>query len=214
MVQQQGDLRSKVLAAFQQLPAKRDMKHELETAVSAVVVLVGRDATRRPEGSPLPAFNVVGSERVREELKRTVTYADRLSKPSRKGQADPMAKLASHMLTLHRPTIDALAARGVLRHDLSQPAKVAAVARYVDLSRLPVVPGGRPANLRAQGIARVVAWHYEQVTGKRVGVSKGAFKSSDYGPFVRLLDDVFQIAGIRADPYVVAIAACKTRKNR
>jgi hypothetical protein len=45
-------------------------------------------------------------------------------------------------------------------------------------------------------------------------VSKGAFKDSDYGPFVSLLDDVLQIAGIDADAFAVAMVACKGRKTR
>lgn len=206
MVQQQGDLRSQVLAAFQRLPAKVDLKHELETAVSVVVVLARSDAVEQRKEAPLPAFHAIGRERVCEELKRLATYADRIDKPRRKGQDDPVVKMASHMRTLHGPTIDALAARGVLRHDLSNPVRIAVAARYVDLSRLPAVLGGRPANLRAQGIAKVLAWHYAAVTGKPPKVVHIP-DTADYGPFVELVCNVFKIAGIRANPLAAARVA-------
>lgn len=206
MVQQQRDLRSQVLTAFQRLPAKVDLKHELETAVSVVVVLAGRNAAEHRKGSPFPAFHAIGRKRVHGELKRLATYADRIGKPRRKGQADPVAKLASHMATLHGPTIDLLAAHGVLRNDLSRPSRIVDAPRDADLSRLPAVRGGRPANLRAQGIAKVLAWHYAAVTGlppKIVHIPE----TDDYGPFVELVCSVFKVAGIRANALAAARVA-------
>lgn len=208
-----NDVERRVFEAFERLGVEEADEFKLQTAVQTIAILVGADTIPY---RPLPAFQNIGRTRVEHEIKLVQQMAKRASRPVRKGQADPVRKLRRHMKTLHMPTIDALADVGVFRHDtVTDPVQTALRASMANISNLPdTVQGGRPSNLRAYGIAQVLAWHYEQVTGKRTGVSKGAFHESDYGPFVTLLDTILSIAGIRADPYVVAMAASKARKSR
>ncbi|MBD8898368.1 hypothetical protein [Rhodanobacter sp. DHG33] len=202
MAVQHDDLRVQVLAEFKKLPAKEGITHELDTAASVVMVLVC-NVPANQKGTPSPAFHRIGKTRVQAEVDRIINYAKRATRPIRKGQVDPVVKLATYLTKIHGPTIDVLASRGVLRYGPIDPAMITAHASSVDLSKVPNVTYGRPANLYVQGVAKVLAFHFHAITGKSPKIVHDPFNDT-YGAFVDLVSGVFEIAGIEANALAAA----------
>ncbi|MEP6898694.1 MAG: hypothetical protein ABI870_09200 [Rhodanobacter sp.] len=213
----------RVQEAFNRLPLNKGAEFILQTAVQTITLLV---SDQPGPYRPLPAFQRIGRARVAQEVEQVRLYAERCATNPRKGQADPFRKLSAHLDSLHGTTIDVLADHGLLRQGaLDDPARTALLAATVDISGVHrTIPGGRPANLRALGIAKVLAWHYEQVTGKKPTLGKSQSNASApdplerllpaYSQFVMLLHEILQIACITADAHALATAACEARKNR
>lgn len=196
-----SDKRAKIEATYRRLPVQSGLGELIPSMVDQMMRLFSSDV----DVKPLPAFNVIGRSSTQKEL-------DRLSE-----SAEALARCIS---ALHEPAITALCdgakvpdgryLKFVERHSLLRLlTDLAALARSADLSAVPDVQGrGRPTNNLALGAARILAFDYQQLTGKAPTVNTHPDTHKDsgkaYGPFLDLVTGIFDAVGIPASPEAMA----------
>ena len=167
--------------------------------------MVDEMANFPPSAQRNPAFDVVGRQSTIKEL-------------------DVLAKkcegLTECLESLHGPAIDALAEAGFSdRHLLLKLASQAYIStQRADVSNVPESQGkGRPEARLSSGIARILAFNYQELTGNKptINVDPYSHGHKAYGPFLDFVKDVFNALGVRASPEASAREAIEaTRESR
>jgi len=129
-------------------------------------------------------------------------------------------KLSKCLEQLHQPSILALADAGFwkLRTELTLLCQQAVeAANLADVSKISPEPTrGRPREPQSYGIAKILAYEFQRVTGKSPTISVPSDTSKKAGgPFIGLIKAVFSTIGINASHEAVAKQAIKdTREGR
>lgn len=208
------DVRARVEQAVRELPLKPDADPlAIEGAINLLTIMVRPPSD--PPGNPRN-FRNVGKAEVRRELRVLLRIADQ----------DALAKVAAGLSR----TTNLLLANGDLAtncawftHDQSiEQAKHAAqyALRRIENGewKAPKSDLGKPINGRIAGTAVVTASIYEELTCNEVARSwrfdtKTGCHIFD-GPFIRFLNFIFEIAGIRASAeHYVRHAKSELRKR-
>jgi hypothetical protein len=172
--------RSKIEDAFRRLPILEEEDSRLAAMVEEIARLLPVTAQSNP------AFALVGHNATKSELEELEKKA---------------AALAKCIASLHAHAIGALADNGFIdRLALQQQAnQLAVIASNAALSL--DVPekqgGGRPRALLPTGIARILAFNYQELTGKRPTIIiDDSYGSPASGPFLELVTEVFNALGV------------------
>lgn len=143
--------------------------------------------------------------------------------PELKELSTRSADLLAYLSTIHQSTILALldtTARNNLKSACEQMIKVAD-ATWIALnpsgnSLAKTNTGGRPRKDRALQLAVSLAGNYQRLTGKPPTIDVDFTQEGNpaVGEFHRLLDDVFGILGVDANPEAFGKAAIKALKEK
>jgi hypothetical protein len=168
------------------------------------------------------ASMVSALENLPSSVKRNPSFEDighKTTKKELKDLAKKAQELAKCLASLHKPAIVALAnvpkpllyrreLKELATH-ISEAASEAAsglasdTASHDDSSKMSKKKGrGRTPNRLAIGIARILAFDYEELTGKPPTIR--TLNGKAYGPFLNLVTDVFNALGLEARPEAMA----------
>lgn len=148
-----------------------------------------------------PKFVVISRADAKKELHVLVTRLDSLIK---------------HLEHLHQPTIVALANQHILQAELLQALqklRLPLVATKIEPSRRKP-HRGRPRKVLANSVARVLARNYRTLTKQRPTVPTDWETERPYGPYYRLVQHVFTILRIKANPEAMARNAVKRQRRK
>jgi hypothetical protein len=178
---------AKITAAFQNLTALEAPGSQLSYAAS--LPHIARQLVQMFSGAAAPNYNQAASR------KQTEAELAQL----RKSALD----LLNAILSLHQPALDALYPQPWVKENLTRDwglqwhlRMLAICAFSADTSNIPETAGkGAPQKRRAAAIAQRVAEYYWGYTGNPPTLRTPADGGPAYGPFLSLLQSVFEVLG-------------------
>jgi hypothetical protein len=136
-----------------------------------------------------------GAPKLNEQWDETPIIEDLPAKKAPKALHD-LARSASRTLALldglSQPALDALN----YQKDALRQLRIGLIVLYGAAIQAKVSPATKPEKIQERKIARVVAQHYYDLTGKAPSVSTKDGKAN--GPFLDLLNAVYEILDVRA----------------
>lgn len=129
--------------------------------------------------------------------------------------ADLYQKLAAKMNQAHQPTHEILSQIGIGPFfERTRCENLIDRIRCVDTSPLPASPGRGQSKMRERNIADRLAITYGNITGERPTRAYDWVNSRAYGKFLKLVEEVFEAAGINASAEDCARRAAESYAER
>ena len=194
---------AELLAAFNELPHAPSPKGQALNSIPYETLISGiprQLLIMRPTSDGPGKEKRTSKAKTQRELAAVKDHAD---------------QLIATIEALHAPALGALGFQaGALRSLKSTLRVLSVAASQADVSGMPETTGrGRPAKTQARRIADVVARHYFGITGKPPTRTVSG-DGPAYGWFTHLLQRVYEILRVNADPDGQARHAIKAMKKK